>query len=71
MILDSNVLKSEYRLGRVVARVVGPDGKVRKVSVAYKNYRVNESVYVYSGAPDTVVERAVQRLVLLVPVDGE
>ena len=45
------------------------DGHVRRVRIAYKNYRVGEQLREYKGTRDTEVERAVQRLALLVPVE--
>ena len=57
--------KGKYRLARVVEVYPGQDGKVRKVGIAFKNYLVGEKVHEYAGAPDTIVKRPVQRLVLL------
>ena len=68
MVHDSNLLKSEYRLARVVEPIVSADGKIRRVKLAYKNFKVGEAVHRYSGAPDKVVERPVQSLSLLAPV---
>ena len=69
LILESDTFKGDYRLGLVKKVVPGPDGKVRRVSLSYKNFKVGEALHEYKGAPDTVVERAAQRLVLLVPVE--
>ena len=69
LVLDNNTLRSEYRLGLVHQVFPGADGKVRKVSVAYKNYKVGEKTCEYSGAKNTIVTRSVQRLALLVPVN--
>ena len=68
-IADSNTLKGEYRLGRVVKLIPSKDHRIRRVAVAYKRYKVGEKVHEYAGATDTVVERPVQRLGLLVSVD--
>ena len=63
--------KGHYRLARVVEATPGLDGNVRKVKVAYKNFRVGEKIMEYSGTPDTIVERAVQRLVLIDSVESD
>ena len=68
MVLDSNLLKSEYRLARVEKPIKSADGRIRRVKVAYKNFKVREALHEYAGAPDTVVERPVQVLSLLAPV---
>ena len=62
--------KGKYRLARVVEIFPGADGVVRKVRLALKSFRVGDKVHEYHGQPDTNIERSVQRLVLLVPVDG-
>ena len=68
LISDKDTLKGDYRLG--VVRDVFPDAKgvVRKVALAYKNFKVGDKEYEYTGSPDTLVTRSVQRLSLLVPV---
>ena len=60
-------LKGDYKLARVVETIPGPDGKVRKVRLSYKNFKPGEPLTSYSGAPDTVITRAVQRLALIIP----
>ena len=67
MVMDSNLLKSEYRLARVHETIKSSDGRIRRVKVAYKNFKVGESLKEYKGAPDKIVERAVQSLSLLAP----
>jgi hypothetical protein len=69
IVTDRNSLRGDYRLGLVKQVHPGVDGKVRKVSLAYKNFKVGEKVFEYKGAKDTIVTRSVQRLALLVPVD--
>ncbi len=68
---DSSAIRGEYRLAIVRQVYAGDDDKVRKVSLAYKTYKVGEKVADYSGAKDQVITRSVQRLVLIVPVDQE
>lgn len=71
LVVDSSVLRSEYRLGIIREVYPGKDQKVRKVLLSYKIYKVGESVAQYSGAKDQLVTRSVQRLVLIVPVDQD
>ena len=68
VVADKNTLRGEYRIALVQEVYPGKDGKVRKVKLAYKNFKCGEKVYKYSGCPDTSVLRSVQRLALLVPV---
>ena len=69
LVADSNCLRGNYYLAKVAKTHPGKDGKVRSVTLAYKNYKVGESVKEYRGARDTFIVRSVQRLILLVPVD--
>ena len=69
LVADSNSLRGNYHLARVVKVHPSKDGKVRSVTLAYKNYRVGESVKEYRGAQDTLIVRSIQKLVLLVPVE--
>ena len=68
---DSNTLRGEYRLARVVKVVPSRDGICRRVVIAYKNFKPGEPVTQYNGAKDATVERALQGLSLLVPVTEE
>ena len=65
---DTNCFKGEYKLAAVRQVFPSTDGLVRRVSVAYKNFKIGESVYEYAGAPDVLVTRSVQKLSLLVPI---
>ena len=70
LVMDGGQLdKGQFKLARVVQVFPSNDGKVRKVQLAYKNYKVGERVFEYKGAPDTCIERSVQRLALLAPAD--
>ena len=69
LIVEKDSLSSEYRIAMVDKAYPGEDGKVRKVDLSYKNYKVGEIVTEYSGAKNQVVSRSVQRLALIVPVD--
>ena len=59
MIQDSNTLRSEWKLGVVENVLKSKDERVRNVEVRYKNDQT-----------DVTVKRAVQRLIVLVPVEG-
>lgn len=67
VVCDQNALKSNHYLARVKEVFPSCDGKVRKVSLAYKNFRVGEKVHQYCGAKDTIIYRSVQKLALLAP----
>jgi hypothetical protein len=69
LVLDRNTLRGDYRLGLIQKVFPGNDGKVRNVTLTYKNFKIGESCSKYNGVKDTVVTRSVQRLALLVPVD--
>lgn len=67
LVADKNTFRGEYRLGLVKEVHTGLDGKVRQVSLSYKNFKVGEKTHEYRGAKDVVVTRSVQRLALLDP----
>jgi hypothetical protein len=69
VVVGDNTFKGDYRLARVVEATPGEDGLVRRVSLAYKNYRVGEKIHEYKGCKDTVITRGVRRLSLVVPVE--
>ena len=70
LVADSNTFRGDYRLARVVQVHPSKDGITRRASVAYKNYKVGEALREYKGAKDTVVERSLQKLSLLIPVEN-
>ena len=70
IVYEPNTVKGQYKLGLITETIPSKDGIIRKVKLSYKNYKVNEKVTCYSGAPDKIVTRSVQRLCLLVPVDA-
>ena len=59
MIQDSNAIRGEWKIGVVVNVLESKDKRVRNVEVKYKN-----------GETDITVKRAVQRLIVIVPVTG-
>jgi hypothetical protein len=64
MIQDSNAFRGSYRMGIVQETFPSRDGKVRTVKVAYKN---NDEGPDYNGKRYTTVERAVHKLIVIVP----
>ena len=71
LIQDSNQIRGNWKLGRVTKAYEGKDGKVRKVELQYKNPKPSESIKTYAGQGYVTVERPVQRLVVIVPVEEE
>ena len=69
LVLDKDTFKGKYKLALVTDVLPSRDGKTRKVTVSYKNFKVGEKVHDYKGQVYTSVQRSCQRLVLLVPVD--
>ena len=68
---DSNSLRRQYFIAQIAATHPDKDGIVRRVSLRYKNHKVGGNVRLYTGAPDTVITRSVQRIAPLVDVDAE
>ena len=63
----SNKVKWKWKLGKVSKCKIRDDNKIRRIAVQYKVPKLNESMHEYKGRPYTTVERAVQRLVVIVP----
>ena len=70
LILDGGTLRAEYRLGRVQEVYPGDDGLVRKTKIAYRRYKVGDVGIKYTGSIQQFVIRPVQRLVMVLPVEG-
>ena len=71
IVADKNVMRGNYRLGLVQEVFPDEDGKVRRVLVKYKNFRVGKDRSCYGISESVIVSRSVQRLALLVPVEGD
>lgn len=69
IVADRNTLRGAYRMGLIKSVFPDREGRVHRVTLTYKNFKVCEKVSVYSGAPDTEITRSVHKLALLVPVD--
>ena len=70
LVVKESSIKGEYRLARVKKTFPDDKGVVRKVTIAYKNYRVGEKLVEYKGVKDQECTRSVQRLALVVPVNN-
>ena len=69
LVADSNVLRGEYRLARVVQVHPSKDGLIRRVTVEYIIYRtVTKKMKLVDGRP-SALQRSVQRLALIIPVE--
>ncbi|XP_068674368.1 uncharacterized protein [Montipora foliosa] len=71
LIQDSNLIRGQWKLGKVSNTYPGTDGKVRKVDVQYKNLNADEPTAKYKGKGYVTVQRPVQRLILLLPIDEQ
>ena len=69
LVIDTDAIRSEYRLAVVKQIFRGHDGAVRKVMIAYKLYKVGESSVKYTGSREQCCIRPVQRLALVLPAD--
>ena len=58
LIEDANVLRGQWKMGVVTRAIPSLDGRVRKANITYKN-------------PNETVQRAVQKLIVIVPIDGD
>lgn len=67
LIQDANQIRGQWKLGIVVKAFPGEDGRVRRVQVQYKNPKPGEAVNEYCGRGFVTVERAVNKLVVLIP----
>ena len=67
LIQDANQIRGQWKLGVVVKTFPREDGRVRRVQVQYKNPKPGEAVNEYHGRGFVTVERAVNKLVVLVP----
>ena len=68
---DSNLVRGNWKLGRVSQVFPSQDGKVRKVEVRYKNPQPGEPTNEYRGKNFATLQRPVQRLVVILPVDAD
>ena len=67
MVQDSNALRGQWKLAKISATHPSDDGKVRKVTLSYRQLNNLPS---YTGGPWTNVERPVQNLVVILPAEN-
>lgn len=70
VVVDTNQLRNQYKIARVHEVYPSEDGKVRKVALSYKNFRVGDKLIEYKGCKNTLIMRSVHRLSLLVSVSS-
>ena len=70
MIQGSNSIRGNWRLGKVKESYPSNDGKVRRVTIKYKNLGSDKS-QIYDGKNYTFIERPVHKLIVIVPIDEE
>jgi hypothetical protein len=69
LVAVKNAVRGDYRLGLVKQVFPDKSGKIRRVTLSYKNFKVGETVHQYNGSNDSIVSRSVHRLALLVPAE--
>ena len=62
---DSNALRGEWKLGIVSKVMPSPDGLVRKCQIKYKNITKEG----HAAKHYTYIDRGIQRLIILIPVE--
>ena len=67
MIQDTNILRGRFKMGIVVETFLSHDGKIRKVKVGYNN---TEGALERDSKNYTYIERAVDKLIVIVPVES-
>jgi hypothetical protein len=68
---DVRGARMDWRLGRVSKFKPGNFRKVRNVEVQYTNPKSGEPINKYGGQDYVTVERAVHRLVVILPADHD
>ena len=65
---DKSEFHSHWRLAQVCSIKKGRDQRVRSVTLRYKQQGHGK---MYKGVEDTLIERSVHRLVLILPVEEQ
>ncbi len=68
LLQDSNAVVGKWKLAQIAEATPSQDGKVRNVTVRYKNPKPGMK---YDGEPDMMVKRSVHKLVVLLPVEEQ
>lgn len=66
LVQDTNMIRGKWKLAQVTETEPGKDGKVRDVTVQYKNIDPGAK---YVGCTGTLVRRSVHRLVVILPIE--
>lgn len=66
LVQDTNIIRGKWKLAQVTEAKPGKDGKVRDVTVQYKNIGPGAK---YVGCTGTLVRRSVHRLVVILPIE--
>ena len=68
LVKDSNAVRGKWKLAQVMTAVPGSDNKVRNVTLRYK---ATKSGVKYNGQRDTVIDRSVHNIVVILPVQEQ
>ena len=68
LVKDNNSIRSSWMLAEVLKAHMSNDGKVRNVTIRYKN---NNNLPRYIGQADSTVERSVHNLVIILPIEEQ
>ena len=71
LVQDSNAVRGKWKRGLVTKVYPSDDGRFRRVLVSYKNPRPDQKADCYRSQKYTTVERGVQCLIVLIPVDEQ
>ena len=68
---DAKQFRGHWKLASVSKTFPSDDGKVRRVEVQYKNIKPSDGAREYTGAPYTKIERPIQRIVVVIPINED
>ena len=68
LVQDANSVRGKWKLAQVIKTYVGSDDKVRNVTIRYK---LNKSGTTYHGQNDSIVNRSVHSLVIIIPIEEQ
>ena len=74
LLRDSNTFKRGYKLARVSEANPGSDGKVRRITVIYKNVKdsgvnVKQASQTLKTAQEQEMKSSIQNVAVIVPID--
>ena len=68
IVRNANQIRGKWQMAMVIDAQPGKDGRVRDVTVKYKN---NNSGRTYDGSVDVTIKRSVHNLVLILPIEEQ